>query len=426
MKKIWIAAFLAALAVLPGCKSGGHAQNSTDMRALNAVPDAEPLDVLVDDDVKASALSLGSTSGFSEFDSGTRDVKIRSSTSQSVLSDKSISFSSGVFQTMLVYGHRAAIQTQLLADDVTTIDSGQLRVRATNLASDSGPVDIYLASPVTTAPVIIGGATFGTVTGSAEIAPGSYPIIVTSAGTQDVLFQSAPQTFTAGTYYTIVVVPTAGGKQVNVVLLTQGQSGTGTFLQNPLSRLKAVNDVTDSTAINFKVDNAPVLLSVPFAGSSSYVTTNSGTHNVQIEQSNVPGTNIATLSNNFLAARDYTILATGKVGTPALTALLDDNTLPASGFVKIRFVNGLNGGGNVDVLVNFALQASAIPFAGQSSYYQLAPSTSTTGYTITFTTAGGVTVVATLSNVELDSGGVYTAYILGTPSSAQIRLVRDR
>src|SRR5262249_12848886 len=129
---------------------------------------------------------------------------------------------------------------------------------------------------------------------------------------------------------------------------------------------------------------------------------------------------------NFLAARDYTVLATGTVGSSSLTALLDDNTLPASGFVKIRFVNGLNGGGNVDVLVNFALQASAIPFAGQSSYYQLAPSTSTTGYTLTFTTAGGVTVIATLANVELDAGGVYTAYVLGTPSAAQIKLVRDR
>ncbi|HEX4627297.1 MAG TPA: DUF4397 domain-containing protein, partial [Gemmatimonadales bacterium] len=341
-------------------------------------------------------------------------------------SDKSVSFSSGVFQTLLVFGHRAAIQTQLLADDVTVIDSGQLRVRVANLASDAGPVDVYLASPVATAPVIVGGATFGTVTGSAEIAPGSYPIIVTASGTQDVLFQSGPQAFAAGTYYTIVVVPTQGGKQVNAVLLTQGQSGTGTFLQNPLSRMKAVNDVTDSTTINFKVDNTALLLNVPFAGSSSYVTTNSGTHNVQVEQSNVPGTNIATLSNNFLAARDYTVLATGTIASPTLTALLDDNTLPAAGFAKIRFVNGLNGGGNVDVLVNFALQASAIPFAGQSSYYQLAPSTSTTGYTITFTTAGGVTVIATLTNAELDSAGVYTAYVVGTPSNAQIRLVRDR
>ncbi|HEX4780832.1 MAG TPA: DUF4397 domain-containing protein [Usitatibacter sp.] len=423
MKKIWIAAFIAALAVLSGCHKGGSSQNSTDMRSLNAVPDSEPLDVLVDDDVKAAAIALGQTSGFSEFDSGTRDVKIRSSTSQSILSDKSVTFASGVFQTLLVYGHRAAIQSQLLADDITVIDSGQLRVRVVNLAPDAGPVDVYLATPITTAPVIVGATTFGTVSGSAEVPPGSYPITITTSGTQDVLFQSGPQTFAAGIYYTIVVVPTQGGKQVNAVLLSQGQSGTGTFLQNPLSRMKAVNDVTDSTTINFKVDNAALLLNVPFAGSSSYVTTNSGTHDVQIEQSNVPGTNIATLSNNFLAARDYSVIATGTVGSASLTALLDDNTLPSTGFAKLRFVNGLNGGGNVDVLVNFALQTSALPFVNQSSYYQLVPSTT---YTITFTTAGGVTVLATLTNAELDAGGVYTAYLVGTASSAQIRLVRDR
>jgi hypothetical protein len=373
--------------------------------------------------VKAAALALGQTSGFSQFDSGTRDVKVRSSTSQSILSDKSVSFSSGVFQTLLVYGHRAAIQSQLLADDVTVIDSGQLRVRVVNLAPDAGPVDVYLATPITTAPVIVAAAAFGTVSGSAEVPPGSYPITITASGTQDVLFQSSAQSFAAGTYYTIVVVPTQGGKQVNAVLLTQGQGGSGTFLQNPLSRLKAVNDVTDSNTINFKVDNTALLLNVPFAGSSSYVTTSSGTHNVQIEQSNVPGTNIATLSNNFLAARDYSVIATGTVGAASLTALLDDNTLPASGFAKLRFVNGLNGGGNVDVLVNFALQTSALPFVTQSSYYQLTPSTT---YTITFTTAGGVTVIATMTNAELDANGVYTAYLLGTPSSPQIRLVRDR
>ena len=63
MKKIWIAAFLAALAVLSGCHSGGHAQNSTDMRALNAVVDSEAVDVLVDADVKLANLAPHTSTG---------------------------------------------------------------------------------------------------------------------------------------------------------------------------------------------------------------------------------------------------------------------------------------------------------------------------------------------------------------------------
>jgi hypothetical protein len=429
MRKTWLAALLAALALLSGCHNGGHAQNSTDMRSVNAVGDSEPLDVLVDNDVKVSALALGSTSSFSEFDSGSRDVKIRSSTSGSTLADKSIAMASGVANTLLIYGHRASIQTQLLPDDLTTIDSGQFRVRVVNLAPDAGPVDLYLSTPITTAPVIVGGATYGSVTGSAELAPGSLPITFVASGTQDVLFQSAaPQTFAAGTYYTILVVPTQGGKQVNAMILTQGISGTSVYLQNPIARIKAVNDITDSSTVNFKVDNVPLLLAIPFGGNTAYVNATSGQHNLQVEASNVPGTNIATLSTSLLSARDYTAIATGTLASAQLTAILDDNTLPTAGFGKLRFINGLNGGGNVDFLVNSALQTSALPFVTASSYYTLAPSTTspTNTYTITATTAGGVTVLATLTPVQIDAGGVYSVYLVGTSSNARLILARDR
>jgi len=43
MKITWIVAVVAALALVSGCK-GSHNQNSTSMRSLMAVPDAEPLD----------------------------------------------------------------------------------------------------------------------------------------------------------------------------------------------------------------------------------------------------------------------------------------------------------------------------------------------------------------------------------------------
>lgn len=421
MKKLWIAAFLAALALVGGCHKGGSSQNSTNMRALNASVDSEPLDVLVDSDVKVSALAFGATSAYSSFDSGTRDVQVRSSTNQAILSDKSISFSSGVQSTLLIYGHRAALQSQLLLDDTTTISSGHLRVRIANLAADTGPVDLYLSQGgFQTSPVIISNATYGTVTGSSEISPGSLQITLTAAGTQDVLFQSTAQTFSAGQYVTLLVLPSLGGKLVSVAMLPQG--GDATFLQNPFARLKAVNDIPGTT-LNFKADNANLLLNVPATGTSSYVTTNSGTHTLAIEQSNVPGTLIASSSQSLGAARDYTVMATGTASAANLVLLADDNSLPSATSAKIRFVNGLNGGGPVDVLVNFASQVSALPFGNASSYYQVAPSTT---YTITFTTAGGVTVIATLTPIELDALGVYSAYLLGTPDAPTIRVVRDR
>jgi hypothetical protein len=422
-RELWIAAFIAVLALVSGC-SKGRAQNSTDMRALNAVVDAEPLDVLVADSVKASALALGTTSSYSEFSSGTLDVKVRSSTSQNVLSEKSLAFTSGTNTTLLMYGKRNAVLTTLLADDATSPASGNFRVRFVNLASDSGPVDLYLTTgDISSAAPLISATSYGSVTNIAEAVAGSFRITFTAAGTQDILFQSTAQTFSANADVTVVVVPSLGGKLVNAVMLPQGLSTSGTLLQNPLARLKAVNALPDSTAVNFKADATTLLSSVPFAGSSSYVTTAAGSRALQLEAANVPGVTIATLARQLDPARDYSVIAVGSISAPQLVSFSDDNSLPATGFAKLRFVNGLAGSTTVDVLVNFASQTSQLAFGTASSYYQLAPSLT---YTITFSSPGGVSVISTLTPAELDAAGVYTAYLVGTQAAPQTRLVRDR
>jgi Domain of unknown function (DUF4397) len=426
MKKhyLLIAAAFAVLALVSGCK-GKNSQNTTDMRSLHAVVDAEPLDVLVDSDVKTSALPFGSTSSYVQFDSGTRDVQVRSTTAQTILSDKQLSFSSGVNNTLVIYGKRAAMQTQVVLDDTVSPSSGHFRVRALNLAPDAGAVDLY----VTTGPIsssggsIVPAASYGALTGAAEVANGSLQVTLTTSGTQDILFQSPAQNFSDNSTYTIVVLPSLSGKLVSAVLLTQGANPSGTLLQNPFARVKAVNAIPDASALNFKADGTVLLSSVPFMGSSNYVTTAAGTHSLQIEASNVPGTIIASLSKALGAATDYSAIAAGSLAAPSLIAIADDNSLPTSGFAKIRFVNAQPGSAAVDVLLNFAAQTTGLPAGSASTYFQVTPSLT---YTITFATPGGVTVIATLSPVEIDAGAVYTGYLFGTGSSAQVRLVRDR
>src|ERR1700694_867504 len=120
----WIAAVVVVLTLVAGSKNNGHPQNSTDMRALNAVVDAEPLDVLVDSNVIFSAVALGTTTGYSQFSQGGRDVQLRSSPNSTLLGDKSLSSSSGANASLVMYGKRAAIGTLLLTDDTTIPSSG--------------------------------------------------------------------------------------------------------------------------------------------------------------------------------------------------------------------------------------------------------------------------------------------------------------
>ncbi|MEP7262765.1 MAG: DUF4397 domain-containing protein, partial [Usitatibacter sp.] len=115
-KPWWAAALVAATVVLAGCNKGGTDQNTMQLRVLNAVVDAEPLDVLVDDNAKFTAVALGTTTSTSQLDSGTRTIKVRSSTNAAILSEKSLALGSGTTSTMVMYGKRGALGTVLLTD----------------------------------------------------------------------------------------------------------------------------------------------------------------------------------------------------------------------------------------------------------------------------------------------------------------------
>lgn len=423
MKKIALAALTLLAVLLAGCQNNGRSQNTTDLRALNAVADAEALDILVNDDVKLAGVAANTTTSYTNFSSGTQDVKARSATNQAVLLDKSLALGNGARNTLLLYGKRAAMNGSLLADDTTAPSSNHARVRLAHLSPDAGAVDLYItATDLTAGPALISAASYGAVTASAEVTAASYRIILTSAGTTDILFQStATRSYASGASYTVVVMPSLGGKLVNAIFLEQGDGG-GTFLPNPQARLRVVDAFTDGV-LNVKVDGATALSNVPFTGVSSYLPLASGTRTVSIELANVPGTAIATQAVTLDPAKDVTFIATGTSAAPRIVTFADDNSLPASGVARVRFVNMLSDGSSTDAQVNFASQATGLAAGTASSYYSIAAGTS---YTLTFASPGGITTLATISSAQLDAGNVYTVYLFGTSAGAQAKLVRDR
>lgn len=423
MKRIGWLAFLIAVITLAGCNNSGKNQNSTDLRVVNAVVDAEALDVLIDDNVQFTAIPFQSTSPYSEFGSGTKTVKVRSSVNGTILSQKSAGLNSAATNTLLIYGKRASMVTSVIADDTTDASSGTFKIRVADVSAEAGIVDLYVSSAdISSAPSTIPGAAFGGVSDFSEVTAGSYTLTLAVSGTKQVVFQAPARTFTAGTKLTFVVLPSGGGLLANAILL---DGSSGTFLPNSLARVKAVNAVPDAPGLTFKADTETLLASVPFAGASSYVATNAATRNLQLEASNVPGVAIASSSQQLKPASDYTVAAVGTLAAPQLAFITDDNSLPAASAARMRFVNLRSDPSPVDVLVNFASQATGLAFKSASGYISL-PAGTTTTYTVTFATAGGVSVVTSLDTGPLDVGAVYTAYLFGGAGGPQARLVRDR
>src|SRR5258706_11043837 len=129
-----IALLLCTVVSLAGCKiSNSGSTSSASMRVVNAVVDSEPLDVLVDSTVRATAVAADTASTYAQFDSGTRDVQVRSSTQGSILLDKSTAIAANK-QTLVILGRRSAVATLLLGDETTDPASGKVRIRAGSLS----------------------------------------------------------------------------------------------------------------------------------------------------------------------------------------------------------------------------------------------------------------------------------------------------
>ena len=419
MQKVWLIAACAVFsATLAGCSKDVPGSVSYTLRALNAVPDAEALDVIVDNNVKVTGLAVGATSGYESVGAGTHTVKIRSSTTGVVLVEKSI-FVASKHTALMIYGRRSAISVLTLNDETGSPSSGKAKVRAVNLSAEAEAVDVYLGTvDLASATATLSSIAYESSIDFAEVTGGSQTLAITAAGTKDVRFQSTGQSFAAGSIYTVAVLASGGGQLANAVVI--GDAG-GTFIPNSLGRVKAMNAMGDATVVTFKADGAALLSNVPVATSPGYVALAATNHSFQVEAVNVPGVAIASIPQAVGPARDYTLLAVGSAGQAGLVALTDDNSVPASGNARVRFVNGLSV--PADVLVNLASQASGLSPRTASPYFSIAAGTD---YTITFSNPGGIGVLATLSSVELVSGYVYTVYLLGNPAAPSAVLVRDR
>jgi len=422
MKSTWYVAACAIALTLAGCghHSGGGSGDATT-HALNAVVDAEPLDIYVDDNSKITGLAAGSTSANFAPGLGTRKFTIKSSTTGSVLAEKSFSLVNNN-QALVIFGRRSAISLLVMSEDVSAPSSGKAKVRALNLSPEAPSVDVYVTTTdVASTSPSLSGVAYGGATDYLEVTGGSSTLAYTTSGAKDIRFQATGQNFAAGSSYTLVVFPSAGGQLVNGAILTNG--GSGVFLANTQSRVKAVNSMADSSGVTFKADGTTLLSNVPFTASSSYVTLATGNHVLTTEASNVPGVTMASVSQNLAPARDYSMVAVGSAAAPGVIALADENYAPAANTARVRFVHAAVGQGAVDVLVNFASQATNVTYGNASAYFALAPSLT---YTITFANPGGVGNLATLSNLEIDASNVYTVYLLGSAAAPKAVLVRDR
>ena len=217
MKKPTLALALLATFALAACDDDDDVTGpvaTAQLRVVHASPDAPNVDVLLDNAPVLTNVAYKAASNYLEVPSGSRNLKVRSAGTSTVVIDQNGTLAQGAFYTVLATGRVASIAPVVLTDDQTNPASGNIRLRLVHASPTAGNVDIYVTAPtadIATATPTLANVAFRTASNYLEVPAGTYRVRITPAGTKTVAIDANNVALAAGQVRTAVAVDAPGG-----------------------------------------------------------------------------------------------------------------------------------------------------------------------------------------------------------------------
>ena len=172
-----------------------------------------------------------------------------------------------------------------------------------------------------------------------------------------------------------------------------------------------VNGCAGTTNVDITSNNTKITAAanLAFLKNSSYQNITAGTDSITFVLTSI-GTPLKTHTSIITANVHYSVFVGGLITGPSYVILTDDLTAPASGKVKIRFVNLSN-----DALSETA-NAGTIAFATgiTAQYYSSFTEIASGSYTIKAGDPADISTVISVGPTQLDAGKIYTVMLTGT------------
>ena len=208
---------LAVLAILvaglAGCQGIVGIQPVSQVRVIDASPDAPALDIHQNSAIGLYNVGFGTVTSYIPIAPGAYTHAAYTAGTQQQLAAVRGVFATGGQYTVLTGNVAANLQMTLLKDQSFPAPSGQVALRFLNQSTRPGAVDIYLlqpgVAPISVAP-FIAGATFGTNTGYLNAPAGTYSIVAFPAGTVPIgilpEYTGSQVSYSGGSAHTIILV----------------------------------------------------------------------------------------------------------------------------------------------------------------------------------------------------------------------------
>ncbi|MBD3404050.1 DUF4397 domain-containing protein, partial [candidate division GN15 bacterium] len=390
---------------------------NAQFRVIHAGLDIYPIDTRVDDSLKHTDVQYGRAGAYAEVAPGDGNVQITQAGFPNVIAvDTTQTFDFRRDYTMVLIDSLNNADALIVQDDRTQ-NPALVKARVIHASLDAPAVDIRVNSP--SGADVFTNVNYRDITSYAEVSGGAYVFSLVEAGTTNEIARYEPVTLSNGSVYSIVAIGTVNpgdDRPFQVLVFTDNGLGINfSTLQPKTGNLRLVHAAYGGPNVDVLVDGGVAQADIAYGATAGYFDVSPGNRNVDVTET---GTTTPLLIDTSLAVEPDTSYSLFAVNTGAEVApilVTDRRTAPASGQVKVRFVNGVSDSGALWLkreVFGFPVPVNSnVAFQAASAY-----ATASTGEYVFQVMPDGVTTTPLIQfqPVTLTSQGVYTVVIDGT------------
>jgi hypothetical protein len=178
------------------------------------------------------------------------------------------------------------------------------------------------------------------------------------------------------------------------------------------ARIRVLHASPDAPAVDVYLDGSEAISDLAFDEITDYVSVPAGGHTVEVFPAAADGTGDAVITADAMlsADTDYTVAAVGALAEIEPLVLVDDNSAPPAGQVRVRFVHASPDAPAVDIFAEgVGVVVSGAAFKDASEYLAVPALT----YNLEVRAAGTETVALALPGLAVEEGNVYSAFAVG-------------
>jgi hypothetical protein len=212
------AAFLVGvpvgLGILSGCQAVVTSAPQSQVRIIDASPDAPGLDIYEGPNALAYNLGFGTLTSYIAIAPSNYTIAANTVGTRQTLSSSKATFAASAQYTVLIGNAASSLQQLVLTDQSQPAPDGQISLRFIDQATRIGALDVYLVpagQKLTSVNPVLTGVVFGANTGYLNVPAGTYTLVMVLTGssltsTTVTAYAGAQVIYAPGAARTIILV----------------------------------------------------------------------------------------------------------------------------------------------------------------------------------------------------------------------------